>query len=148
MVLGATVAVERMVIEEMTVTRTTRSLHRRAALAVTLAATGLIACKAVLAATPPQRKPDLADAVAGQYHGDVVSDSQGSSHPDVSLTLTRVGPNMIRISSDYSRLPVIEVRLQAAMSQIVNRGGGSPFVYNRGKLDVSFNNEVSWSGHR
>lgn len=34
------------------------------------------------------------------------------------------------------------------MSQIVNRGGTSPFVYNAGKLDVSFNNEVSWSGRR
>jgi len=40
------------------------------------------------------------------------------------------------------------VRLERAMAQIVQRDGDSPFVYNDGKLDVSFHNEVSWSGHR
>jgi hypothetical protein len=95
-----------------------------------------------------ERKPDLADAVAGAYHGDVISDSQGSSRADVSLTLTRVGPNEVSILSDYPRLPVVTVQLERAMSQIVNRGGASAFVYDAGKLDVSFNNEVSWSGHR
>jgi hypothetical protein len=103
---------------------------------------------AVEAKTQGERKPDLADAVAGAYHGDVVSDSQGSSREGVSLTLTRVGPNEVSISSDYSRLPVTAVRLERALSQIVNRGGSTSFVYNAGKLDVSFNNEVSWSGHR
>ncbi|MBV9995728.1 MAG: hypothetical protein JO127_11005 [Caulobacteraceae bacterium] len=115
-------------------------------------AAGLIAL-AVLAgsaaaAPAPKPKPDLADAVAGEYHGDVVSDSQGSSREDVSLTLTKTGPDTVSISSDYSRLPVVTVRLERAMAQIVNRGGATPFVYNDGKLDVSFNDEVSWSGHR
>jgi hypothetical protein len=95
-----------------------------------------------------QHKPDLADAVGGVYHGDVTSDSQGSSRENVTLTLTRVGPDEVSISSDYPRLPVVTVRLERAMSQIVNRGGSTPVVYNAGKLDVSFNDEVSWSGHR
>ena len=34
----------------------------------------------------PQRKPDLADAVAGTYAGDVISDSKGSSRSNVTLT--------------------------------------------------------------
>lgn len=112
------------------------------------AAVALAACLVADGAGAKQRKPDLADAVAGDYHGDVISDSQGSGHDDVSLTLTRVGPNEVSISSDYPRLPVVTVRLERAMSQIVNRGGDTAFVYNAGKLDVSFHNEVSWSGHR
>ncbi len=123
--------------------------RRRLAAALGLAAAALLAGgTAALAKTHAARKPDLADAVAGQYHGDVVSDPQGTAHPDVTLTLTRVGPNTVSIASDYARLPAITVRLERAMSQIVNRGGASAFVYNAGKLDVSFNNQVSWSGHR
>ena len=115
-----------------------------------LMAVALAACAATAWATAADaaRKPDLADAVAGSYHGDVISDSQGSSRADVTLTLTRVGPNTVSISSDYDRLPVISVRLERAMSQIVNRDGHSPFSFDAGKLDVSFHNEVSWSGHR
>jgi len=117
--------------------------HRRLVLAL-----GLACAVGLGGAAQAKRKPDLADALAGQYHGDVISDSQGSSHENVSLTLTRVGPNEVSISSDYARLPVVTVRLERAMSQIVNRGGTTAFVYNGGKLDVSFNNEVSWSGSR
>ena len=125
--------------------RSIGSPHRRVAIAVGLAAAiTLVVGEDVQAG----RKPDLADAVAGAYHGDVISDSQGSGRQDVSLTLTRVGPNTVGISSDYSRLPAVTVRLERAMSQIVNRGGTTAFVYNGGKLDVSFNNEVSWSGRR
>ncbi len=35
---------------------------------------------------PPVRKPDLADAAAGTFVGDVISDSKGSSKSDVTLT--------------------------------------------------------------
>ena len=31
-------------------------------------------------------KPDLADAAAGTYHGDVISDAQGASQDDVDIT--------------------------------------------------------------
>jgi hypothetical protein len=109
---------------------------------------------AALAADPAgaaaHRKPDLADAVQGTYSGDVISDSEGSSHPNVALTLTRVSANRVRIDSDYPRLPVITVALSRAMSTIVNRGGDTAFAFDThsGKLDVSFHNEVSWSGRR
>ena len=52
--------------------------------------------------------------------------------------------------SDYPRLPVVEVVLQRALDKIVQARGNTAFVYDWAKkparLDVSFNNEVSWSG--
>jgi hypothetical protein len=101
-------------------------------------------------AKPAPRKPDLADTLSGSWAGDVISDSKGSSKSDVTLTIERTGPNMIRISSDYPRLPVITVPLERAMTMILNRGGNSTVFYDPTRspprLDVSFNNEVSWSG--
>ncbi len=119
----------------------------RRAILVGAAAT-LLAAGASAAA--PERKPDLADAVAGTYGGDVISDSKGSSQSGVTLTLTRTGPNTVQVTSSYKRLPVISVPLTAAMGKIVQKNGDSPFVYDRAthKLDVSFNNEVSWSGEK
>ena len=97
-----------------------------------------------------QRKPDLGDVAEGRYAGDVISDSKGSSHDGVTFTLTRVGANRVRITSDYSRLPVVEVTRTRAIDKIVPGRGNTAFVYDWAKkparLDVSFNNEVSWSG--
>ena len=99
-----------------------------------------------------KRKPDLADFVEGQYFGDVVSDSRGSSQRGVNLTVTRVAKNRVQIMSDYPRLPVVEVALTQAMQSIVQANGNTAFVINRSRdarrLDVSFNNEVSWSGNK
>lgn len=101
-------------------------------------------------AQPKERKPDLADAVAGTYAGDVISDSKGSSRSDVTLTVTRTGPNTVSVTSNYSRLPAITVPLTAAMNTIQAAKGDSVFLYERTKkqLDVSFLNEVSWSGFK
>jgi NADPH:quinone reductase-like Zn-dependent oxidoreductase len=122
-------------------------IQTRRAFAASLAA-ALLAAGASAAA--PERKPDLADAVAGTYGGDVISDSKGESRSDVTLTLTRTGPNTVQITSSYPRLPVISVGLTAAMGKIVHRSGDSAFVYDRAsrKLDVSFLSEVSWSGEK
>lgn len=111
---------------------------------------GAIALLAGGAQAQPQRKPDLADAVAGTYHGDVISDSKGSSRSDVTLTVTRTGPNTVSVTSDYKRLPQITVPLTTAMSTIQQARGDSVFLYDRTKnsLVVSFLNEVSWSGTR
>ena len=100
------------------------------------------------AAAQPQRKPDLADAVAGTYAGDVISDSKGSSREGVTLTVTRSGPNTVTVTSNYPRLPTITVPLQSVMNTIQQSRGDSVFLYDRGKqqLDVSFLMEVSWSG--
>lgn len=100
--------------------------------------------------TPPKRKPDLGDVAEGRYVGDVISDSKGSSHEGVTLTIARTGVNRVRITSDYPRLPEVEVTLTRALDKIVQARGNTAFVYDwakkPAKLDVSFNNEVSWSG--
>jgi hypothetical protein len=98
----------------------------------------------------PKHKPDLADVAQGTYFGDVTSDSQGSSQSDVTVTVTRIGKNRVRITSDYARLPTVEVPLTQAMDKILNASGTTTFFLDRSKspmrLDVSFYNEVSWAG--
>jgi len=97
-----------------------------------------------------ERQPDLGDVAEGRYFGDVISDSKGSSRSDVTLTVTRVGLNRVRVTSDYARLPAVEVPLQRALDKIVQSRGDTVFLYDwskkPAKLDVSFHNEVSWSG--
>ena len=99
---------------------------------------------------PTKRKPDLADAAEGKYFGDVISDSKGSSKNDVTLTVTRIGVNKVRVSSDYARLPTVEVALTKALNKILQARGNTVFLLDRSanpaKLDVSFLNEVSWTG--
>ena len=99
-----------------------------------------------------KRKPDLGDVAEGRYFGEVISDSKGSSHADVTLIVTRVGVDRVRVSSDYPRLPVVEVSLQRALDKIVQSRGNTVFLYDWAKkpahLDVSFDNEVSWSGSK
>ncbi len=101
---------------------------------------------------PPKRKPDLGDSAEGTYAGDVISDSKGSSQSGVTLTVTRISKNLVRVTSDYPRLPVVEVPLTLAMGKILQSGGDSVFLLDRShtptKLDVSFHNEVSWSGFK
>jgi hypothetical protein len=104
------------------------------------------------AADESRRKPDLGDAAEGTYEGDVISDSKGSSKSGVTLTVTRIGKNLVRVASDYPRLPVVEVQLTLAMGKILQSRGDNVFLLDRAqspaKLDVSFRNEVSWSGQR
>ena len=127
--------------------------RRRFLRGATIAASLVIVPRVGLAqGDPPKRKPDLADAAEGTYFGDVISDSKGSSKSDVTVTVTRIGANRVRVTSDYPRLPVVEVALTGAMGRILNRGGDTNFLLDRSKgdarLDVSFLSEVSWQGTR
>ncbi|KQV88395.1 hypothetical protein [Pelomonas sp. Root1237] len=121
---------------------------------VRLAAAALLApwTLRAVAADEPRRKPDLGDAAEGTYEGDVISDSKGSSRSGVTVTVTRIGKNLVRVTSSYPRLPVVEVPLTLAMGKILQARGDSVFLLDRtqspAKLDVSFLNEVSWSGLR
>src|SRR5262249_44720341 len=54
---------------------------------------------------------DLADLASGVYYGGVVSDAKGSSRSDVTVTVTKVSPRRVRITSDYERLGTVEVEL-------------------------------------
>jgi hypothetical protein len=124
-------------------------MRRRLAFALSL---GLLAAPVWAAEELPKRKPDLGDAAEGRYVGDVISDSKGSSRSGVTLTVTRIGKNHVRVTSDYPRLPAVEVHLEMAMGKILQSRGDTVFLLDRSsapaKLDVSFHNEVSWSGRR
>jgi len=125
-------------------------MHRRELLRA-LSAWPLAGAAATAGAqTSPERKPDLGDVAEGSYFGDVISDSKGSSRNDVTLTVKRIGVNRVRITSDYPRLPEVDVPLQRAMDKIVQSRGDSVFLYDWAKqpahLDVTFHGEVSWSG--
>lgn len=75
------------------------------------------------AANPAARKPDLADRVAGTYEGAVTSDSRGSSREGVTVTVTRVGGNLVEISCDYDRIPTTRIPLEIASDAILAAGG-------------------------
>ena len=126
-------------------------MQRRTVLGLAIAA-GASGALAQTTGGSRERQPDLGDVAEGRYFGDVISDSKGSSRNDVTLTVTRTGLNRVRITSDYPRLPVVEVSLQRALDKIVQSRGDTVFLYDwskkPAKLDVSFNNEVSWSGSK
>lgn len=116
------------------------------------AATIVFALTASAEGSPPARAPDLGDAVAGSYFGDVTSDSKGSSQSDVAVTVTRVAKNTVRIESDYKRLPTVTVPLSRATDKIIAASGNTTFYYDTARspphLDVTFESEVAWSGER
>jgi hypothetical protein len=100
---------------------------------------------------PAASRPDLADIAQGIYSGDVISDARGASRSDVHLTVTKVAPNQVEVSSDYKRLPVFRARLTRAMQTIQNADGNEVFLLDLAKtphrLDVTID-DASWSGSR
>lgn len=115
-----------------------------------------IAGAALLAAAPsladkPKPRSDLADLVAGQYAGDVISDARGSSRSGVGATVTKTGPNTVSVATDYSRIPGRTFRLTRAMSTIQNSGGSEVFLAEMDKSPVSLMltiDDASWAGTR
>jgi hypothetical protein len=95
------------------------------------------------------RPADLATQVEGVYAGAVISDARGSSRSDVRMTVTRTGPNRIRVTSDYARLPPFEASLSRYMNTIQNVGGDHVFLFDTSKsppsLDITID-DASWSG--
>jgi len=95
---------------------------------------------------------DLADLVAGVYHGDVVSDAKGGSVSDVTLTITRLSQRKVRVSSDYKRLGVTEIELNRVGNTIQSIGGRSLLLLEMDKNPprLSFNPDgnVAYVGQR
>ncbi len=122
-------------------------------LILTIAAAALLpaAAHAETNPTTAPRKADLADRVAGTYEGAVISDARGSSRDNVTVTVTRVGPNKVEIKSDYARIPAVTIPLEKAMDAILAASG--PYVFlldtvrSPDKLDLSID-DASWSGNR
>ncbi|MGF7148091.1 hypothetical protein FHS96_001700 [Sphingomonas zeicaulis] len=78
----------------------------------------LTAPTVALAANPVQKKLDLADRVVGTYEGAVTSDSRGSSRNNITVTITKIGRNMIEIKCDYARIPSRRVQLEQVADSI------------------------------
>ena len=99
-----------------------------------------------------RRPADLADTAAGTYTGDVISDSRGSSQSDVTLTVARIAPNKVTVSSSYARLPKFTVGLTRVAQTIQASGGyGTNFLLDLSRrpnrLDVNVDG-ASWSGSK
>jgi formylglycine-generating enzyme required for sulfatase activity len=95
---------------------------------------------------------DLADLVAGVYHGDVVSDAKGGSVSAVTLTITKMSQRKVRVASDYQRLGVIEIELNRVGNTIQSTGGRSLLLLemekNPPRLSFNPDGEVAYVGHR
>lgn len=79
-------------------------------------------------AAPTERKPDLADMVAGTYEGDIISDARGPSKSGVTITVTRVGKNIVSIACDCTRIPRVDIPIERAMDAIIAASGPSVFL--------------------
>jgi hypothetical protein len=95
----------------------------------------------------------LAVAVAGTYHGDIISDARGSSRSDVMITVARVGPGVVSVTCACTRIPARTVRLTQVMQTIQNAGGasGEVFLYDQTKSPPSLMltiDDAAWSGVR
>jgi hypothetical protein len=96
-------------------------------------------------------RADLADIAAGRYLGEVISDARGSSRSDVSITVTRIGPNQVRVTSDYPRLPAFTAALIRAMDTIQNDGGDEVFLLDLAKRPAGLMvtvDDASWAGSK
>jgi hypothetical protein len=94
---------------------------------VRLVLTAALPASVALAATP-ERKPDLADMVAGTYEGDIISDARGSSKSGVTITVVRVGKNQVEVSCDCTRIPRVQIPLEKAMDAILASSGPHVFL--------------------
>ena len=119
-----------------------------------LACAGLVLTSAADARSRRPPRVDLADVAAGVYHGDVISDARGSSKSDVTISVDKVAPGTVRVTSDYERLPEFTTRLTQAMQTIQNSGTTPQLqVF---LLDLSKNprtlmvtvDDASWAGRK
>ena len=82
----------------------------------------------VATAAAPERKPDLADMVAGTYEGDIISDARGSSKSGVTITVARVAKDRVSIACDCARIPQVEIPIERAMDAILASSGPHVFL--------------------
>jgi len=92
----------------------------------------------------------LADLVTGTYFGNVMADSKGSSRSDIGVTVTKLDPYTVRVTSDYPRLGTVDVTLTRIGNKILSAGGDSPFIVDldQNPPTLAFNprNELAYGG--
>lgn len=109
-----------------------------------------VAGSALLLFNRPKQEPGLATLVSGDYAGQVIADSKGSSRSDISVTVTQLGPNRVRVTSPYARIGTTDIEVTRVGNQVLNAGGDTPFIVNLDDkpptLSVSPRNELSYHG--
>ncbi len=99
---------------------------------------------------PRTSRAGLAALVSGDYLGDVIADSKGSSRSDIRVTVTKVGANKVRVASPYVRIGTVDIEVTRVGNQILNAGGDTPFIVDLDAkpptLSLSPRNELSYRG--
>jgi hypothetical protein len=129
--------------------RRSRAIHVAAAVLVLATAPPAAAQRAGAGAVAA--RADFADMAKGAYHGDVVSDARGSSRAGVRILVAKIGPNQVRVTSDYARLPAFTARLGRAMDTLQNLDGGAVFLLDLSKVPRTLMvtvDDASWAGSR
>lgn len=94
----------------------------------------------------------LAARIAGTYSGEVMADSKGGSRSDVSVTVTAIDGRSVRITSDYPRIPVVDVPLNRAGEHVLSAEGDTALTVDLARqppqLIYSPHGELSFSGVR
>ena len=139
--------------------RTPRQMSRRGLLLGGVLAVVVLGLGAALFLRRPAQVPgpaaghvDLADLASGVYHGEVTSDAKGSSRSDVTVTVVKVSPRRVRITSDYERLDTVEVELTRVGEGIQSVGDDTSFHLELAKqppaLSYSPHGDVAYNGRK
>src|SRR5262245_12982002 len=95
---------------------------------------------------------ELADVASGVYYGGVTSDAKGSSRSDVTVTVTKLSPRRVRITSDYERLGTVEVELKRVGEGIQSTGPDTSFhldlTNHPPALSYSPHGDVAYNGRK
>ena len=147
--LGAGVAPPRITTQKASPARRTRWYLVMAAI-VAIIVFGI----ALLLVKGPGETPgisgELAALAAGDYSGEVIADSKGSSRSDIAVTVTKLGANKVRVTSPYARIGTVDIEVTRVGNQILNAGGDTPFIVDLDAepptLSLSPRNELSYRG--
>lgn len=101
----------------------------------------------------PIPAPDIANTLEGVWKGDVISDVKGGSESGVTITIRRTGPKTVTVTSDYHRLPTMIIPLGKGPDGTIFEARGMNNIFydprqNPAMLNVTYNAEVAWAGHR
>lgn len=96
-------------------------------------------------------RADLADMASGRYSGKIISEVRGETRSAARLTVSRTGPNQVRVTSDHPRLPPFTARLARTRDGLGNVGGEAVFQLDLSKsprgLTVTVDG-ASWAGSK
>ena len=77
--------------------------------------------------TPVDETP-LSTLAAGTYFGRVTSDSQGPSRSNITVILTPLGDNAVRLTSPYARIETLDIELTRIGDKLYHSGGDTVLI--------------------